>query len=254
MEIDKKLEKRKNLEIVVLSIIIVALLGVLIYLLFIKKDDKSTESSKSQDNQQTEITPNNNQLTDNDSQPKTKSLIEGVPSGYDKNASKQIVKPIRQLKYDEKSKETIKIDDNLTIVFYKEEDDPEQGYYSSFDLVYKGKTLVTDKNEKVYQLGFSTEKEPFEVYKLGEKYLIKAYYNLGQCDLDWLFYIHEDGSLERFEREDGALSPGTLSKIEYVTINNKSYYLLTIIGFSEGVGPEDYDDTEFYNYYYLNAN
>ena len=51
MEEDKKLEKRKNIEIVVLSIIIVVLLGVLIYLLFIKKD-KPTEPTKSQDNQQ----------------------------------------------------------------------------------------------------------------------------------------------------------------------------------------------------------
>lgn len=46
------LEKRKNIEIVCLLIIIVALLGALIYLLFIKKDDKTTESPKSQDNQQ----------------------------------------------------------------------------------------------------------------------------------------------------------------------------------------------------------
>ena len=53
MEEDKKLEKRKNLEIIVLSIIIVALLGALIYLLFIKKDDKPTEPPKPQDNQQT---------------------------------------------------------------------------------------------------------------------------------------------------------------------------------------------------------
>ena len=99
--------------------------------------------------------------------------------------------------------------------------------------------------------GFSTEDEPFEVYKLGNGYLIKAYSTIGQSSWDWLFYIHEDGSLERFEREDGALSPGSLSKIEYVTINNKSYYLLTIIGFSESDGPEDYDYTE---YYYLNVN
>ena len=49
---EKKLEKRKNIEIIVLSIIIVALLGALIYLLFIKKDDKPTELPKPQDNQQ----------------------------------------------------------------------------------------------------------------------------------------------------------------------------------------------------------
>ncbi len=51
MEEDKKLEKRKNLEIVVLSIIIVILLGALIYLLFIKKD-KPAEPPKPHDNQQ----------------------------------------------------------------------------------------------------------------------------------------------------------------------------------------------------------
>ena len=61
MEENKKLEKRKNIEIVVLSIIIVALLGVLIYLLFIKKDDK-TESPKSQDNQQTENVNSSNEI------------------------------------------------------------------------------------------------------------------------------------------------------------------------------------------------
>lgn len=38
MEEDKKLEKRKNLEIIVLGVIIIALLGALIYLLFIKKE------------------------------------------------------------------------------------------------------------------------------------------------------------------------------------------------------------------------
>ena len=53
MKEDKKLEKRKNLEIVILSIIIVALLGVLIYLLFIRKDT-SNEPPKPQDNQQKE--------------------------------------------------------------------------------------------------------------------------------------------------------------------------------------------------------
>ncbi len=58
MEEDKKLEKRKNIEIVVLSIIIVVLLGALIYLLFIKKD-KPTEPPKSQDNQQVENNTNN---------------------------------------------------------------------------------------------------------------------------------------------------------------------------------------------------
>ena len=63
MEEDKKLERRKNIEIVVLSIIIVALLGVLIYLLFIKKD-KPTELPKSQDNQQ--IENNGNNQTSND--------------------------------------------------------------------------------------------------------------------------------------------------------------------------------------------
>lgn len=63
MEEDKKLEKRKNLEIVVLSIIIVALLGALIYLLFIKKD-KPTEPPKPQDNQQ--IENNGNNQTSND--------------------------------------------------------------------------------------------------------------------------------------------------------------------------------------------
>lgn len=53
MEEAKKLEKRKNLEIIVLGFIIVALLGVLIYLLFIKKDNP-TEPPKPQDNQQVE--------------------------------------------------------------------------------------------------------------------------------------------------------------------------------------------------------
>ena len=162
------------------------------------------------------------------------------------------IEPIKQLKYDEKEKESIKIDDNLTITFYEEKVDYiEQGYYPSFELMYKGKTLVTDKKEKHYELSFSTSKAPFEVYKLRNNYLIKAYSTTGQNEWDWLFYIHEDGKLERFERDDGALSPGSLSKIEYVTVNNKSYYLLTIIGFSESDGPEDYDYTK---YYYLNAN
>ena len=65
MEEDKKLEKRKNIEIVVLLIIIVALLGSLIYLLFIKKD-KLVEPSKTQDN---------HQVVDNDQELK-KSLEE----------------------------------------------------------------------------------------------------------------------------------------------------------------------------------
>ena len=38
MKENKKLEKRQNLEIIVFSIIIVALLGICIYLIFIKKD------------------------------------------------------------------------------------------------------------------------------------------------------------------------------------------------------------------------
>ena len=48
---EKKLEKRKNIEIIALSIIIVALLGGLIYLLFIKKDE-TNEVMKPQDSQQ----------------------------------------------------------------------------------------------------------------------------------------------------------------------------------------------------------
>ena len=57
MEENKKLEKRKNIEIVVLSIIVVALLGILIYLLFIKKDKENTPL-KPQDNQQINNTDN----------------------------------------------------------------------------------------------------------------------------------------------------------------------------------------------------
>ena len=50
MEEDKKLEKRKNTEIVALSIIIVVLLGSLIYLLFINKDDKPVDNKGKKNN------------------------------------------------------------------------------------------------------------------------------------------------------------------------------------------------------------
>ena len=45
MKEDKKLEKRKNIEIVALGVIIVALLGLCIYLLLIKKDDKPIDNN-----------------------------------------------------------------------------------------------------------------------------------------------------------------------------------------------------------------
>ena len=242
--------KNKNLIIGVMACVIVLLIAALVYFLFIKKD-KHEETVKPQNNQQTDNI--NNQANENTNKVITKSLIEGKPEGYNNNINKEIIKPIKQLNYNGKDKETIKIDDNLAVVFYKEPNeytDPEY-YPSTFDIVYKSQTLINDSNEKAYQIGFSTEKYPFEVYKLGEEYLIRAYSTVGQNEWDWLFYVHNDGRLERFEREDGALSPGTLSKIEYMTINSKSYYLLTIIGFSESDVPEDYDYTR---YYYLNAN
>ena len=49
--LEKKVEKRKNIEVIILSLIIVTLLGVLIYLLFIRKDT-SSEQPTSQENQQ----------------------------------------------------------------------------------------------------------------------------------------------------------------------------------------------------------
>jgi len=55
-------EKGKNIVIIVLSIINIILLGICIYLLFIKKDNKSCEPTNSQNNQQFE----NNQSNDND--------------------------------------------------------------------------------------------------------------------------------------------------------------------------------------------
>lgn len=63
MEEDKKLERRKNIEIVVLSIIIVALLGALIYLLFIKRDEKTADNNVSNNQQQ----QNNDQIQQNNS-------------------------------------------------------------------------------------------------------------------------------------------------------------------------------------------
>ena len=67
MEEEKKLEKRKNIEIVVLGVIIVVLLGALIYLLFIKKDNPA-EPPKPQDNQQ---------INSNTSEEKLYSIIQG---------------------------------------------------------------------------------------------------------------------------------------------------------------------------------
>lgn len=55
MEEDKKIAKRQNLEIIVLSIIIVALLGICIYLLFIKKDDKQAGNNQVNNGQASNI-------------------------------------------------------------------------------------------------------------------------------------------------------------------------------------------------------
>ena len=55
MEEDKKLIKRQNLEIIILSIIVVALLGICIYMLFIKKGDKPVDNNGG----------NNQQINDN---------------------------------------------------------------------------------------------------------------------------------------------------------------------------------------------
>ena len=64
MEEEKKLEKRKNIEIAVLSIIIVVLLGALIYLLFIKNDEEISVNNDE-----------NNQTSNNINQTDEKYLI-----------------------------------------------------------------------------------------------------------------------------------------------------------------------------------
>lgn len=133
MEEDKKLEKRKNTEIVALSIIIVALLGALIYLLFIKKDDKPTESPKPQDNQQVNDNLNN--------QTKKKfTKLEKIAIGDNKNIT-----------INNKNVNIKLVDDNLYI-----NEEKLEGDYSLYDTMY-----VTD-----YFIMFPSGTLSGEIYKI----------------------------------------------------------------------------------------
>ena len=106
--------------------------------------------------------------------------------------------------------------------------------------------------KKVTQLSVEVDEETsFDVYKLWEKYLIKAKSAIGQNDWDWLLLINEDGELTWLtDEEERGLSHGLLLKVEYVSSNLKNFYQLTIEGFSESGGPDDWkpDDTILYIY------
>ena len=115
MDEDKKIIKRQNLEIIILSIIIVALLGVCIYMLFIKKDEKPVDNNggnnqainnNTNENNQTNSNTNQNDETDNFKpwmkyileQNITKIEVSKVPCSEDTFTKKTTVLNTEQLK------------------------------------------------------------------------------------------------------------------------------------------------------------
>ncbi len=103
MEEDKKTIKKQGLEITILSIVVVVLLGVCIYMLFIKKDEKSINNNENKQ-QVNNVTQNDG--TDNFKpwmkyileQNITKIELSKVPCSDDNFEKKTVVINVNQLK------------------------------------------------------------------------------------------------------------------------------------------------------------
>jgi len=228
----------KNVSIVIISILIIAIIGLGIYMIFIKKDDDGVNNNK-------------NNIQDNYVDTKVSygtsdDVHLEYPNGIDdKNLTKREVKPFKSITSILEDGESIKIDENLTLLL---------GYYGEdFEIVYQNKKLNLDiEEEKVTGLSIICNNEyPLNIYKLGEIYLIKVKSAIGQNDWDWLLVLNEKGELTWLTDEvDDFLSYGTLQKVEYVSNNLKNFYQLTIEGFSESDGPSDWkpEDTHLYIY------
>ena len=243
---EKKLEKRKNLEIIVLVVIIAVLLGALIYLLFIKKDNTNAQNSTS--------TYNNTEKSDNIVKTfvnygTSEYVFSGYPSYADKNLKGTIIQPIKKLKFNSQNSQTFKIDDKLTIVFKRTTSEYDKDYeFDTFNVSLNGKelNLVNAKGEKE-EFIISTEddewtKRSFDIYKLGQNYLLKGNY-VAQSDQDYILLIDKDGNVTMLVYiGDYNKEMGMLDKIEYYSKNTTiPFYLITIHAVTDSsYTPDDY--------------
>lgn len=237
----------KTISIAVISILIITIIGLGIYIMFIKKDDDKGINNNKNNTQDNYVDTKVSYGTSDD-------VHLEYPEGIDnKNLTKNEVKPIKSINYIPGNGERVKIDENLTIIFNHRANENSSSY-DTFNVIYKNKELNMDiERKKVTQLSIEVDEEiSFAVYKLGEKHLIKANSAIGQNDWDWLLLINENGELTWLTDEvyHGGLSHGLLSKVEYVSSNLKNFYQLTIEGFSESDGPPDWEpeDTILYIY------
>ena len=230
--------KSSKIIITLLLIIIIVLLSLCAYLIFIK-DNKSEEKI---DNS----TSNNNQVTENTNVNKVEyEITEGLPNNINsQNLNKKTIDPIKKITYSGYNNENIKIDDNLSLLFKKDETNQSDEDVIYLDIMYQNKVLNMKRNlsGEYYNydiVHFDPNNSDITIYKIDNNYLVEARYYFGQGGGSYLLWINDDGNYREISQNMGNKY---LNKVEFVTDNNqKTFYLLTLKEIAEGdYEPETY--------------
>lgn len=211
----------KTIAIAVVSILIIAIIGLGIYTVFIKKDDNQGVNNNQNNNQENYVDTKVSYGTSDD-------VHLEYPSGIDnKNLTKNEVKPVKSITTTSEKEENIKIDENLTIILSY--DEIEGKMFGG--IIYKNKNLTS----KEFNISRLDDEKTLDVYKLGQNYLVKTSV-LAQTSLDNLLILNEKGELTYLFDSEENISNGILSKVEHIIDNSSSqqFYSLEISGVCDG--------------------
>lgn len=234
------MEKKKNdcpnklltTLMIVCVMLSVVILGIVSYDKFIKKEEKKKNNDAAVNCPVCEQCKKNSYL---ENQYDKKTLLFGVPDNYNENDNNEIIEPVKKITEIgniNSGDKRIDVSNGLSIVFRDRV--WTERVYRSFNIESGFKIVnseyVSDESGFMGAVDIITDKNhTFDVYKIGDNFLIKADYSgTGPENSQYVYFVDANGNVDDLRNNDNDIYTFALEKVEYVKNYSKPFYLITL--------------------------